>query len=81
MDLGKSEVEQKVEKGKAFMRSSSFGAAEKAKAPVNTVGQDRRGGPGGRGGKGGGRGRGRRGEGESAQPEGGGGAAPEAAAS
>jgi small subunit ribosomal protein S5 len=65
-DLGESEVEQKIAKGKAFMRTSTFTTSEKAKAPVNTVGQDRRGGPGGgrggRGGRGGGGGRGRGGQ-------------------
>ncbi|MBX3352234.1 MAG: 30S ribosomal protein S5 [Phycisphaeraceae bacterium] len=84
VDIGDTEVEQKVEKGKAFMRTSSFGTAEKAKAPVNTVGQDRRGGPGGRGGRGGrpggpGGGRGRRPEGDGAPAgESGGGDAPAA---
>jgi small subunit ribosomal protein S5 len=71
VELGDTEVEERVAKGKAFMRTSSFGEGEKAKAPVNTVGQDRRGGPGGgrggRGGRGGGGGGGR-GRGEAPAP-------------
>jgi small subunit ribosomal protein S5 len=67
VELADTEVEVRVAKGKAFMRTSSFGEGEKAKAPVNTVGQDRRGGPGGgrggRGGRGGGGGGGGRGRG------------------
>jgi len=78
VDLGESEVEQKVAKGKMFMRTSSFGGGEKAKAPVNTVGQDRRGGPGGRGGRGG---RGGGGGGRGRGPAGGDSPAPEQAPS
>lgn len=58
-----TDIEQKIEKGKAFQTSAR---GEKMKGPVNTIGQDRR---GGRGGGGGGRG-GRRGPGpRDAQPE------------
>ncbi len=72
VELGDTEVEERVAKGKAFMRTSSFGEGEKAKAPVNTVGQDRRGGPGGgRGGRGG-RGGGGGGRGRGGAPSGGG---------
>ncbi len=63
VELGDTEVEERVAKGKAFMSTSSFSGGEKAKAPVNTVGQDRRGGPGGRGGRGGRGGGGGRGRG------------------
>lgn len=48
-----SDIERKIEAGKAFMPTSK---GEKMKGPVNTIGQDRRGGRGGRGGGGGGRG-------------------------
>lgn len=46
-------IESMIEKGKRFMPVST---GEKARGPVNTIGQDRRGGRGGRGGPGGGRG-------------------------
>ena len=59
VDLGKSEVDERLERGAAFVTSSSGG--EKMKGPVNRVGEDRRGRGGGRGGRGGGRGRGGRG--------------------
>jgi small subunit ribosomal protein S5 len=57
MDLGASRIEQLIEDGKKFMPVST---GEKARGPVNTIGQDRRGGRGGRGGGGGGGGRGGR---------------------
>jgi small subunit ribosomal protein S5 len=45
--LGKSPIAQKVEESSAFMPKRS--SSERAKGPVNTVGQDRKGGrPGGR---------------------------------
>jgi len=53
-----TEIEKKIEKGKAFAATATKG--EKMKGPVNTIGQDRR---GGRGGQGGGGGRGRGGQG------------------
>jgi small subunit ribosomal protein S5 len=43
--LDKTPIEQKIEAGRAFMPRARAG--EKAKAPVNTVGQERRGGRGG----------------------------------
>lgn len=57
-DLGKSAIEEAIEKGAAFMPARSGG--EKAEAPVNRVGERTRKG-GGRGGERGGRGRTRRG--------------------
>lgn len=61
VEIGETEIENKIEKGKRYMPSS---AGEKAKAPVNTIGQDRKGGRGGgrggRGGRGGGGGGGGR---------------------
>lgn len=59
VDLGPTEVDVMLERGKAFLPAETTG--EKMQAPVNTIGQDRqRGGRGGRGGGGGGgRGRGR----------------------
>lgn len=57
MDLGSSRIEKLIEDGKKFMPVST---GEKARGPVNTIGQDRRGGRGGRGGGGGGGGRGGR---------------------
>ena len=72
MDLGLTAVEEAIEKSKAFMTATG-GGGEKAKAPVNTVGdaKGRGGGRGGRGGRdgggaGGGGGRGRRGRDETA---------------
>jgi small subunit ribosomal protein S5 len=53
-----TEIEKKIERGKAFAATATKG--EKMKGPVNTIGQDRR---GGRGGQGGGGGRGRGGQG------------------
>ncbi len=58
MKLEVTEIEKKIEKGKAFAATATKG--EKMKGPVNTIGQDRR---GGRGGQGGGGGRGRGGQG------------------
>ncbi|MCB1282283.1 MAG: 30S ribosomal protein S5 [Salinibacterium sp.] len=57
-DLGPTTIEQKIEAGQRFMPSS--GEGERMQAPVNTIGQERRGelgrlgGPRGRGGRGGG---------------------------
>lgn len=48
-DLGPSEIEVKIEKGKAFMPAST--GREKMRGPVNTVGQERRGGRAGGGGR------------------------------
>lgn len=54
VELGSSHIEELIEKGRRFMPVST---GEKARGPVNTLGQDRRGGRGGRGGGGrGGRG-------------------------
>ena len=50
--LEQTETEIKVEKGKAFLSTARKG--DKPKGPVNTIGQDRKGGRGGRGGPGGG---------------------------
>lgn len=47
--LGLTSIEEKIERGKRFMPSSTA-KREKAKGPVNNVGDDRRGGRGGRGG-------------------------------
>ena len=59
VDLGQTAVEEAIEKSKAFMTTT--GTGEKAKAPVNVVGQDSKsGGRGGRGGRGGGGRRSRR---------------------
>ncbi len=53
--LEQTEIESKIQKGRAFMPAARRG--DKPKGPVNTVGdQNRRGGRGGRGGGGGGRG-------------------------
>lgn len=53
VDLGKTEVEEAIERGQAFMPSSTGGEGERAVAPVNVVGQDKKGGRGGRAGRGG----------------------------
>jgi len=50
-ELGKSEIEKKIDAGNKFMSQSS--GREKMRGPVNTIGQDRKGGRGGRGGGGG----------------------------
>lgn len=49
VELGKTGIEARIEKGKAFMAATSSGAggAKKMKGPVNTVGEERRGGRGG----------------------------------
>jgi len=52
--LDPTAIEQKIEAGKRFMPSGSIG--DRMRAPVNTIGQERRGGRGGRPGGGGGRG-------------------------
>jgi len=57
VEIGKTEVEESIERGKAFLPASASGG-ERAVAPVNVVGQDKGGGRGGRGGRGGGGGRG-----------------------
>jgi small subunit ribosomal protein S5 len=56
LDLGKTEIEDKIERGKRFMPAAP--KRETMKGPVNTIGQDRKGGRGGRGGGGGRGGRG-----------------------
>lgn len=53
--LDKTPIETKIDAAKAFMPKMS--GSEKAKGPVNTIGQDRKGGRGGPRGGGGGRGR------------------------
>ncbi|MBX3316843.1 MAG: 30S ribosomal protein S5 [Phycisphaeraceae bacterium] len=64
--LDTTHIESMIEKGKRFMPVST---GEKARGPVNTIGQDRRGGRGGRGGPGGGRGgRGRGPQSDSSAP-------------
>jgi small subunit ribosomal protein S5 len=82
IDLGTTTIADKIERGKRFMPKAS--TREKAKGPVNTIGEERRGGRGGRGGGGrggprgggdGGRGGGRGGPGG---PRGGAPAAPDA---
>lgn len=55
VELGKTEVEEAIERGQAFMPASTEGG-DRAVAPVNVVGQDKGGGRGGRRGGGGGRG-------------------------
>jgi len=62
--LGESQVESMVRRGMSFMPVSS--GSERAAAPVNTVGDDRRGRGPRRGGPGGGGRRGPRGGGDSA---------------
>lgn len=47
LDLGQTEIQIKIEKGKQFM--PTIAKSDKPKGPVNTIGNDRRGGPGGRG--------------------------------
>lgn len=67
VEITSTDIESRIERGKRFMPARTEG--EKMKAPVNTIGQDRR---GGRGGGGGGRG-GPRGGGGGGGPRGGGG--------
>ncbi len=47
--LGLTSIEEKIERGKRYMPAAGV-KRERAKGPVNTVGDDRRGGRGGRGG-------------------------------
>lgn len=66
-DLGKTQIETRIERGRAFMSATAGGSSgeRKMRGPVNTVGDQSRGGRGGgRGGRGGPRQR---------RPEGGGG--------
>ncbi len=71
LELGATMIEEKIERGKRFMPTTTLGQGQrKAKGPVNTVGDERRGGRGG----GGGGGRGRRRDGESGGQGGPGGA-------
>lgn len=68
--LGQTEIEHKIERGKRFMPVASN--REKARGPVNTVGDDRKGGRGGRGRprRGGGGDRGGEGGGAGGAPQG-----------
>lgn len=69
VEIATTAIEQRIERGKRFMPVRTEG--EKMKAPVNTIGQDRRGGRGGRGGpRGGGGGRGGAQQAQPAQAEG-----------
>lgn len=62
VELGKTEVDEKLEQGMKFAPTGAAAAEKKAKGPVNTVGQEnKKGGKGGNRGRGGGGGRGRRG--------------------
>lgn len=76
--LGKTTIDEKIEKGRQFMPASK--KSDKPKGPVNTIGQDSKG-RGGRGGRGGGRGgpRGGGGGGYGGGGGGGGGGEPAAA--
>jgi len=65
-DITTTQIEDRVEKGQRFMPKMS---GEKMAAPVNTIGQERRGGRGGRGGGRGGRGGGGGGRGGRGGPE------------
>jgi small subunit ribosomal protein S5 len=68
LELGSTTIEEKIERGKRFMPTTTLGQGQrKAKGPVNTVGDERRGGRGG----GGGGGRGRRRDGDSGGGQGG----------
>jgi len=62
VEIESTTVDEALEMSKRFMKESAAASGEKAKAPVNVVGQDQRGGGrrggGGRGRSGGGRGRG-----------------------
>jgi len=71
LTLEETTVEEAVRRGAAFMPQLKSG--EKAQAPVNTVGEEQRGGRGGRGGPRRGGGGPRRGRSEEASPGGGGG--------
>lgn len=78
VEIESTSIEDRIERGKRFMPSTS---GEKMRAPVNTIGQERRGGgrggrggPGGRGGRGGprgGHGGGQGGQGGQGGPQGG----------
>lgn len=61
VEIETSDIEERIKRGQRFMPVQSEG--EKMAAPVNTIGQDRGRGRGGRGGRGGGGGRGRGGPG------------------
>jgi small subunit ribosomal protein S5 len=67
LSLEQTEIAIKIERGKANMPQAR--STDRAKGPVNIIGQDRKGGRGGRGGRGGPR---RRGAEEAASTEGGG---------
>ena len=77
--IEKTAVEESIERGRAFMPQASE-TGEKAKAPVNTVGQENRRGGKQRGGGRGGRGRGRDGGHQGGSQGGGGGGTPAAGA-
>lgn len=82
VELEPTLVEEAIERGRAFMPTASSG--ERAQAPVNTVGEERRSGRRGGGGggrRGGGGGGGRRGGGQDAPAESSGAAPAEAPAS
>ena len=68
VELGESEVEEAVRRGMAFMPQQA--ESERARAPVNTVGEDRRRGGRRGGGGGGGGGGGRRGGRSGGAPQG-----------
>ncbi len=53
VEISTTDIEERVERGQRFMPKT---VGEKMRGPVNTIGQERRGGRGGRGGGGGGRG-------------------------
>lgn len=55
VEITTTDIEERIKAGQRFMPTQT---GEKMKAPVNTIGQDRRGGRGGRGGQGGRGGRG-----------------------
>ena len=69
LDLGQTEIQSKIERGKRFMPAAPKG--DKKKGPVNTLGEENR--KGGRGGRGGNRGGGGGGRGG---PRGGSGGGP-----
>lgn len=73
VEIASTDIEDRIDRGKRFMPVRAEG--EKMKAPVNTIGQDRRGGRGGRGGPRGGGGGGGRGRGPAQQQD----AAPQSA--
>lgn len=69
LDLGSTQIEEKIERGRRFMPAAP--KREKMRGPVNTVGDDRKGGRGGRGGRGPRRDRGSEGGGGGGGGEGG----------